>query len=466
MSSRRILRFFRVVFLPLFLAIGFAVVGRETEDPLLIRARELRLNEVYLESARLYRAHIAENPEDSAARMELAELLLQLDEPAEAANQMIPVLAEDPEDTRAREMFDESLRRVEESVDAAGDGTLLPQIARLHRFSGDGDRARDFYGRYLDVNPEDPLALHELAQMAYDEGDAAEGLARLEEAIAAAEEDGEVRRELLLKRAVWISFDPDRQEEAAAAFEALLEEYPGLAEGYIRLGDLYRFRGDYEEAGRAYAEGVRIGGPDERAAEGYYQVLLRTRALERAREARLEGDLDGALRYFDLHFVEMEKTRERLAELEDREDGGRMTAGQRRAAEFFRRFIDEVRSNDFFGQAVYRTPGDDAPRRWQFEGSGETGWFSDGNYRSRAIGTVLNRTIEDGTNALKLGFRGLYLDYSEDSFSFWLSLLSRSGCSWRERTTIGRNGCPPGLFCSSSGSSRSWSCGCSSSRFS
>ncbi len=705
MFIRRLLRFFCLGSIPLLFALGFAVVGQETEDPLLIRARELRLNEVYLESARLYRAHIAEKPEDSAARMEFAELLLQLDEPAEAANQMIPVLAEDPGDPRAREMFDESLRRVEESVDPADAGPLLLQIARLHRFSGDTETARTFYDRYLDANPGNPLALHELAQMTFDEGETKEGLAKLEEAIAAAEEDG-ARRELVLKRAVWISFDPDRQEEAVAAFESLLDEYPGLAEGHIRLGDLYRFRGDYEEAGEAYAEAVRIGGPDERATEGYYQVLLRTRALESAREARMEGSLDEALRYYDLHFAEMEKTRQRLADLDRREADGRITPGQRRAAEFFRRFIDEtpeeadvrvemaevfsesgdqaaaiaqmkkavelrpsdralqlrlaryqtfeegsvaeaaatldamtetfgpdpevaslrgdvfrfqgdyaeasrayrrvleenpddpqalagmaeveaiftpeffggigftrdwssdydhlnmdlgirnifsgiehridaqyrflyysqpiatqnpalgdrrrsdvvgneinvsiggplkrpwsylaslggvfydhvdgtvlgriglgyagerlsavfgfrrreavfehynlsalldeVRSNDFFGQAIYQTVGDNALERWQFEGFGETGWFSDGNYRSRVIGTILNRLIEDEENSLKLGFRGLYLDYSEESANYFspsdyygLGVTGRYDHRFNESTNAGAAG--------------------------
>jgi predicted TPR repeat methyltransferase len=81
--------------------------------------------------------------------------------------------------------------------------------------------------------------------------------------------------------------------------------------------------------------------------------------------------------------------------------------------------IDEVRTNDLFGRVIYQTKGDDALERWQFEGYGETGYFSDSNYRSRVIASVLNRTIESEKQALKLGLRGLYLDYSKDSPNYF-----------------------------------------------
>lgn|GEM_PF-3543054 len=81
--------------------------------------------------------------------------------------------------------------------------------------------------------------------------------------------------------------------------------------------------------------------------------------------------------------------------------------------------IAEVRTNDFFGQAIYRTEGDNFWERWQFEGYGETGWFSDGNYRNRVIASILNRVIDSPENSLKIGLRGLYLNYEEESANYF-----------------------------------------------
>lgn len=662
--------------MPILLSAGFALVGQESEADLLSRARELKQNEIFLESARLYRAYVAENPDDLEARLEMAELLLALEDPIGAANGVVPVLREDPSNAAARDLFDRSLRRMEEGA-AGGDAITVLQVARLHRFAGNTDSAEANYRKYLEMQPESVLALHELAQMVYDAGETAQGLELLERALAAAEED-EDRRELLIKRASWLSYDPDRQAEATVAFERLLEEYPEDAEAQLRLADLYRFQGRYLDARSAYAEAIRIGGPETQAVEGYYRVLLRTRALERAREARINGDLDAAARLYDLHFEEMKQTRARLRQVERLQAEGRATDEHRMVGEFYRRFLadtppaadihlevasvaaergdnqtaieqtreavalrpgdrdlrlrlaqyqtyqedtigaaaatlreieegfgpdaevaalrgdvfrfqgeyaearraylrtlesnpddararagleaieslfvpeffgglgftrdwsadydhwnadlgvrnifssiehridaqyrflyyrqpistqnpglsnqqkyvsgnevsvsvggplrrpwsylatlggvfydngvsgtvlgrigagyagddlsaiiafrrreavvehynlsallDEVRTNDFSGQVIYVTPREKVWERWQLEGFGETGWFDDGNYRTRLIGTILNRTLESEENAVKVGVRGMYLDYKEDSPNYF-----------------------------------------------
>jgi hypothetical protein len=81
--------------------------------------------------------------------------------------------------------------------------------------------------------------------------------------------------------------------------------------------------------------------------------------------------------------------------------------------------LDGVRTNDFYGQAIYVTPREKVWERWQLEGYGETGWFDDGNYRSRVIGTMLNRLIETEDDALKVGLRGMYLNYEKDSPNYF-----------------------------------------------
>ncbi|MGE9289429.1 MAG: tetratricopeptide repeat protein, partial [Puniceicoccales bacterium] len=675
MSLRLITRFVTVIAIPVLFAIGFVVSGEESESALLIRARDLRLNEVYFESARVYRAYLAEYPDDFEAREELGELLLMLDEPVDAANQVIPILKADPGNVAAQLIFEESLALIESDLDESNPQGLL-QIARLKRFSGNESDAQDYYIRYLQSVPTDALAMHELAQMVYDSGDEARGAALLEQAIEVAP-DAETRQELLLKQAIWLSYNKETFDEAVVAFEALLEEYPDMGQAHLLLGDLYRYRGEYDDAGDSYLQAIHYGGDKERATEGYFLVLLETRALQTARKEKMAENYEEAANFYELHFQEMDLTRQRLAQIEELEAAGRASESQVAAADFFERFLeatpdevdlrleaadcyaqlgdtdeaiaqiqqaielkpedrglrvqlaryqtfnaesvadagatldevakvfgpdaevstlrgdvyrfqgdylaayaeyertlkenpddpealrgieeieaqfrptvyggigfirdwssdfdhfflglglrnifsgiqhrlnlqvqalyysqpistqnpdlsnnttdvagtevmltlggplggpwsylislggdfydevdwtpvgrlavgyggdqftaifgfrreeavtdhynlsallDEVRMNDFYGQAIYQTVGDDFWERWQVEGYGETGWFSDDNYRSRVVGNVMNRTYESAENALKLGVRGLYTNYKFESANYF-----------------------------------------------
>ncbi len=660
---------------PIFLSVGLLVFGQGSDDELLERARELRSNEIFLESVRIYRSYVAENPEDRDARMELAGLLLQLDDPFGAADTLVPVLKEDPTDTEARGIFNRSLELLEEG-DAETEPVRVLQAARLYRFSGQPEAAEPKYREYLELEPGNAVAAHELAQMLYDQGETEAAFAELENALAVAEEE-DLRRDLLLKRAAWLSYDPERQAEATVVLEQFLEEYPEDPDARFRLANLYRYQGRYAEARAAYAEVLRADNRNQEAAEGYYLTLLRTRALERARIARMDGDPDEAIRLYEAHFEEMAMTEERLEMIRRLEAEGRATEEHLRVAEYFRRFLADtppeadvrleiasiaaeqgrnreaidqtqravelrpndrdlrlqlaqyqtfeeeslsdaaatlagieesfgpdaevaamrgdilrfggeykealesykktlernpddpralagiewidslfvpefygglgftrdwssdydhwnadvgirnifsaiehridaqyrflyyrqpvstqnpnlsnnrekvvgnelnatvsgpitsswsylvnlggvlydhvegtvlgrlglgystddlsaafgfrrreavvehydlsallagVRTNDFFAQAIYVTPREDVWERWQLEGYGETGWFDDGNYRSRVRGTMLNRMLESDENSLKLGVTGLYLDYSEDSPNYF-----------------------------------------------
>ncbi len=660
---------------PLFLSVGLLVFGQGSDDELLERARELRSNEIFLESVRIYRSYVAENPEDRDVRVELAGLLLQLDDPFGAADTLVPVLKEDPTDTEARGIFNRSLELLEEG-DAETEPVRVLQAARLYRFSGQPEAAEPKYREYLELEPGNAVAAHELAQMLYDQGETEAAFAELENALAVAEEE-DLRRDLLLKRAAWLSYDPERQAEAPVVLDQFLEEYPEDPDARFRLANLYRYQGRYAEARAAYAEVLRADNRNQEAAEGYYLTLLRTRALERARIARMDGDPDEAIRLYEAHFEEMAMTEERLEMIRRLEAEGRATEEHLRVAEYFRRFLADtppeadvrleiasiaaeqgrnreaidqtqravelrpndrdlrlqlaqyqtfeeeslsdaaatlagieesfgpdaevaamrgdilrfggeykealesykktlernpddpralagiewidslfvpefygglgftrdwssdydhwnadvgirnifsaiehridaqyrflyyrqpvstqnpnlsnnrekvvgnelnatvsgpitsswsylvnlggvlydhvegtvlgrlglgystddlsaafgfrrreavvehydlsallagVRTNDFFAQAIYVTPREDVWERWQLEGYGETGWFDDGNYRSRVRGTMLNRILESDENSLKLGVTGLYLDYSEDSPNYF-----------------------------------------------
>ncbi|MBC2600544.1 tetratricopeptide repeat protein [Puniceicoccus vermicola] len=340
MVSRLFTRITILVAIPTLFAIGYVVSGQENDPALLIRARELRLNEVYLESARVYRAYLAEYPDDLEARLEFGELLVLLDQPVDAANQVIPILNEEPDNAEAREIFDQSLVKIEEDLDPTNSVGLL-QIARLKRFSGNEEESQEYYIRYLQAVPEDSLALHELAQMVYDSGDHERGQALLVEAIRKAPDD-ETRKELLLKQATWLSYDEETQDEAVIAFQDLLVEYPDMAQAYLNLGDLYRYRGDYEEAGEAYLKAIQYGGASERATEGYFQVLLQTRALQTARKEKIAGNYEEAVTFYELHFQEMELTRQKLAQIQALEAQGVATENQVMAADFFERFLAET----------------------------------------------------------------------------------------------------------------------------
>ncbi len=324
------------VALSVFLPGMWNLSGEETGAELLERARELRSNEIHLESVRLYRAYVADHPGDRDARVELAELLLMLEDPVGAANTLMPILRDDAADAQARRLFEESLAQLSDDAAAEDDRAIL-QIARLHRFAGDFEKAEERYRRFLELRPHASLARHELAQMLYDTGETEEALSHITTAAEAAE-DAEERRDILLKRASWLSYDPERQDEAVEALRSLIREYPEDAEALLLLADLQRYQARYAEARDSYARAIRAGGPVPRAVEGYYLVLLRTRALERARAARGEGKLEEALRLYQLHFKEMEMTRTRLEQVADLEKDGRATDEHRRLAEFYRRF--------------------------------------------------------------------------------------------------------------------------------
>ena len=219
--------------------------GQETEDSLLNKARELKDAEIYLDSVRAYRAYLVDNSENTAARIEFADLLLFLDEYLEAADQVIPVMRIDPDNEEARRIFDQSLDQIVSNLDPANLRGQL-QIARLHRFSGDKEQAKTYYESYTESVPDDAIALHEMAQMFYDEGNTETGLTRLQEAILVAEGD-DLRQELLLKRATWLSYDAE-QVEAAPFFQRFLEETPDEAEVRLEAAESYSQLGDVQSA--------------------------------------------------------------------------------------------------------------------------------------------------------------------------------------------------------------------------
>src|SRR5690606_34522125 len=156
---------------------------------------------------------------------------------------------------------------------------------------------------------------HEMAQMFKDEGGRdAEAMLELEKAIQYADDPMEMR----LKRALWLYYDPSRQSQALIAFETLARDYPNLADAHAYLGDLYRFAGKMDHAGASYRAAYVLDPSNERAVEGFFEVLLETRPLLRARNASNQGNYAEASNQYATHIAEIETVRRNLRELRQR----------------------------------------------------------------------------------------------------------------------------------------------------
>jgi tetratricopeptide (TPR) repeat protein len=196
--------------------------------------------------------HLAEGPDPAAARVSLARLYHAQGRLAEAGRELEGVLAADSTNVRA-----------------------LKLVASIQGGRGVAGAVEVFAGRALVFAPEDAEARALLASGSLLAGDAAEALARADEALV----DDAASTIALRVRAMALA-KLERFDEAGPAFEALLRADGGSWEAWALYAAFLEDRKDGAGALRAFETAADLA-PDRR--EGFEGLL---------RAARLRGDED------------------------------------------------------------------------------------------------------------------------------------------------------------------------------
>ncbi len=393
---RRGSRLLLSLLLCLVVAIFFkGTVGIAVGDADLEEARILKEGGVLQDASRSYMRYLERFPEDSEARWELAQIFYELEQPVDAAHQLVWLLQRHPDHAAVRVMLNDCIQRIGERANEAENVDLLLQLARFRRSSGSQAEAEADYRRYLSVKPEDAVARHELAQMIKDQGGRdAEALLQLERSIQYAQDPMEMR----YKRALWLYYDSERQAQALIAFEILTGDYPNLADAHAHLGDLYRYSGKLYEARDSYRRAYELDKTNERAIKGYSEVLIQTRSLARAREASNEGDYARASDLYAAHFREMVSVRNAYEEL------------YRHA---LYQELDETseREFQFYQEYLVRTPEERILRREYVDSLLQQGRYAEA---TREMDWLIQRDPENISLRLE---RSRYMTYSESTLA-------------------------------------------------
>ncbi len=279
-------------------------------------ARLQRDRRAFGRSVATYRQLLVERPEDPRLRRELARTLAWAERYEEAIAEYDALLTLEPERPDflleyARVLFWaqrlEAAQRVlaelpEDSPDLDAAGTLTAQIAALLAVPEPGaapeielgvlERARKaaaegalpladrLYAQAVDESPEDPALLLEWADL-------------LQFRLM----DLEWARVVLLRRAELVTLDAaerfrlarlaawtDREEEALDRLTLLLADEPEMAEAWLLLGEVRRWRGDRPAAASAYDRVLALDPDDERAEAGLRAVRERSQVVMDERE--------------------------------------------------------------------------------------------------------------------------------------------------------------------------------------
>lgn len=320
-----------------FLAAGKLLISDDDSNrthPLYRQGVTLIEEGILLDGTKNLRSYLEEYPRDWETRLKLAELLINLGFPLNAAYDAQKVLDQQPRNERAQDVFERASLALEaQAEDEPGEIDLA--LARLYRAVGQTSDADRWFKRYLSANGENTVARAERAQMLFDAGDKVEAYAEIARATAIEPGNYQLRRQ----EAMWLFFDDNQQEAALPVFERLARDFPDSAEAHAHLGDLYRFKNRLDEASTSYRRANRLDPDNERALDGYFEILLLRRPLERAREANMRDDHKEAARLYALHFEELELTRRNLREVR----AGRTNHSPEaaiRAAQYHQRFLD------------------------------------------------------------------------------------------------------------------------------
>ena len=253
----------------------------------------------------LAQAHLGSGRRD-LARETLARLLNHSPDDIDAAGTLARLLAEDGDDDRALEVWDHVIARAEDPTaalantaelairqqdwnrasrdidrllaDPTGElsGTLLAGSLEVAR--GDAARAREWFARAREMDPEAGAPLMGLVRAHLADGD-------VEGALAVVEEETAERPDSALAQLLTAQLERrrERPEAAAAAYRRAIALQPGWAAPYRELAELYEATGDVAAAMRVLEAGGAAG------AEPHDLLLRKAFVQQRA------GDVTGAI---------------------------------------------------------------------------------------------------------------------------------------------------------------------------
>jgi tetratricopeptide (TPR) repeat protein len=245
-------------------------------------AQTLAWAERYESAIAEYRRLIELAPDRSDYLIELARVLFWADQVPEAE----AILARFPEDSpdigaAQRLALEIALVRGASTAEpeAEGGSTVLER-ARAASAEGDLARAELLYADAVADAPEDPVLLREWADfLQYRQSDFGRARALLLRLAELNPPDGPMRLRLA-QLAAWTG----HEEEAHERLVALVEEQPESAEAWLLLGEVNRWRGNRQAAARAYDRVLVLDPEDERATVGRTAVREASMVIIDARE--------------------------------------------------------------------------------------------------------------------------------------------------------------------------------------
>ncbi len=165
---------------------------------------------------------------------------------------------------------------------------LLDRVAALHEARGKPEAAEAAWRRMIEAAPGDLRALHGLGRLLYHHGRWSDLADLLRGELASLAPDDPRRAGLLGRLAELCEFHLERPEEAAAAYEAVLELKPQAPDALAGLERLYGARDRWQDLARTLRRRAdRLQDPRDRAA-----VLFRLAEIEHEQLGRLEESVD------------------------------------------------------------------------------------------------------------------------------------------------------------------------------
>lgn len=199
--------------------------------------------------------YLQTSPSNSDAQRLHAITKLQLSEPSEALDILMPL---------AKKKSD--------------DGALLSLIATAAAKSGDLILAKDFYAKAVDVDPDNANAKYRLAMAKLSTGETSEGLLELEK--AAKGSPGFIRNQYTL---LTHYLQEKAYEDALKTARKLREALPDSINPLIGEGIALTGLGDWANALKAYEKALEIEPTHIGAAYGVFEVHFNNKAYEKAR---------------------------------------------------------------------------------------------------------------------------------------------------------------------------------------
>jgi len=212
------------------------------------------------------------------------------DEPVASAPDRLPALraafAADPENEEVRrelaivlhaeKHLDEAVQHFEWLARRSPSVRSLLDLAIAYRSVSRLDESAATYGRLLELSPNNPVALHNLASLAFQQGDPEKAIAMFRKAIA-------VKPDYLLAHVHLADMlrHVERNEEAYREYEKALElepttsaELAAFDEALYHMATLDMAMGAYERAGQLLAELLHANPEHPSAYYAFGQVLL------------------------------------------------------------------------------------------------------------------------------------------------------------------------------------------------